>query len=71
MDPEYFENYAEEVEEKAFWLLVHILHEKEWRSVYEMGTPKVIEMSKQLEKDLEVEAPEILKKIHDLKVTVS
>ncbi len=67
----YFEKYTEEYEEKAFWIFVHIMHEKDWRSAFKLGTPKVIEMSKQLQKALETESPEVLEKITKLKVAVN
>lgn len=62
--------YDEEYEEKVFWMLVYIMHERDWRSAFKLGTPKVIEMSKRLEKELELEVPEVLAKIHELNVII-
>ena len=59
----YFEDYAETYEEKAFWILVHLMYEKNWRSVFRDGTPKLMEMTKYFEKALRTEAPEIYQKI--------
>ena len=66
---EYFENYEEDYEENVFWILVHILHEKNWRSAFREGTPKAFEMLKFFEKELSVQNPDIYQKIADTSVS--
>lgn len=57
----FFERYAESYEENVFWILVHLMHEKNWRSIYKPGTPKVIEMTRYFEKMLYTQ----IREVHD------
>lgn len=45
------------------------MQEKNWRSVFKPGTPKVIEMNKHFEKLLMRQVPEVYQKIKDSSVT--
>lgn len=53
-----------------FWILVHILHEKNWRSMFRDGTPKAFEMLKYFERELSIHAPEIYSKIAETNVNL-
>ena len=66
---EYFEDYKDKYEEKAFWIFVHLLHEKNWRSIFKDGTPKLFEMMKYFEKELDLQAPEIFDRIDETNVS--
>ena len=65
---EYFVDYEEKYEEKTFWIFVHLMHEKNWRSVFKDGTPKLLEMTKYFEKELCLQAPEICERVEDTNV---
>lgn len=49
---------------------MHLLQDKNWRSVYKDGTPKVIEMSKYFEKMLMAQANHIYIKIKECDVMI-
>lgn len=68
---EYFENYKETYEERTFWMLVHLLHEKNWRIIFKYGTPKLLEMMKYFEKEMSIQAPEIYERISETNVYTS
>ena len=68
---EYFEDYAELYEEKAFWILAHFMYEKNWRSIFRDGMPKLTEMTKYFEKELSTSAPGIYQKIVENNVLAS
>lgn len=55
----FFLNYNEEYEETVFWIFVHLMVEKNWRSIYKPELPKVQEMCKYLEKLMQVHTKEV------------
>ena len=59
-------------EERVFWILVHILEDKKWRSVFSDGTPKLLEMIDIFDKKLEKTHPKIYNHIlkNDVKLII-
>mmetsp|Transcript_21368 Transcript_21368/g.24832 ORF Transcript_21368/g.24832 Transcript_21368/m.24832 type:complete len:410 (+) Transcript_21368:41-1270(+) len=55
----FFETYEKDYEENTFWILVHLMKEKNWRSIYKKDFPKMFEMTKYLEKLIQTQLPEI------------
>jgi hypothetical protein len=48
-----------EFEQDIFWILVHILQKKDWRSLYKDHTPKLIELLATLEERIKTELPKL------------
>jgi hypothetical protein len=44
-------------EQKAFWCLVHLLHRRNWRMVYDNNTPKLLSLLDLVSDKLEREEP--------------
>ena len=48
-------------EVKSFWCLVHLLHRKNWRMIYNDNTPKLINLLNLVEERLAKEDPKLLR----------
>lgn len=55
-------------ETKVFWILVHIMKEKNWREVFKDGTPKLLKMLDYFQKLVDHELPKISKHFKELNV---
>lgn len=53
----------DQYEENIFWILVHIMKEKNWRVLFLDGTPGIYIMIKNLEKKMKEFIPEIYEHI--------
>ena len=59
-----------EFEENVFWILVHIMYEKGWRTLFSEGTPGVFRILKKFDDTLAEELPEVKEKINGLGLDV-
>lgn len=65
---EYIENC---LDEKVFWILVHIMHEKKWDGFFKNGTPKIFEAMDHLELMMQYQIPEIYDHIRKLDLSIT
>jgi len=49
----------QDFESDVFWVLVHIMYEKDWRSLYADNTPKLIVLLEKLETKIQKELPKL------------
>ena len=68
MEVGFFKNYDEQYEEDVFWILIHLMYEKNWRSIYKPKFPKVHEMCRYFEKMMQVHVKEVHNLIMDNEV---
>ena len=54
-----------EFEQDIFWILVHILQKKDWRSLYKENTPKLVELLAKLEERIQKELPKLYELFHE------
>jgi len=52
-----FADKIEECEEEAFWMLVYIMQDQQWRGLYTRDTPRLIELITELETELQSKLP--------------
>eukprot|EP01016_Furgasonia_blochmanni_P035347 TRINITY_DN3905_c0_g1_i4.p1 TRINITY_DN3905_c0_g1~~TRINITY_DN3905_c0_g1_i4.p1 ORF type:complete len:386 (-),score=84.84 TRINITY_DN3905_c0_g1_i4:441-1598(-) len=53
-----------EFEVNVFWVLVHIMYEKNWRDVMKDGTPRLFKILDVFERKLKSQLPDVYEKIH-------
>lgn len=58
-----------EYEENIFWILVHIMDEKNWRVLFKDGTPGIYVVMKKLEDKMKDNIPKIYYHINDIGVS--
>ena len=63
-----YKNYEDNFEEDVFWIFVHIMRDKNWRSICKPGFPKLIEMCKYLEKQIQTQVKDVYDVLKDTEV---
>ena len=57
-------------EEAAFWVMLHIMKEKDWKSIYSENTPKLIRSISELVNLIKKSLPKIYKHFESLDVNI-